>query len=75
MGTKIWFALFPFFHLLMNSLMGVPMTLLFGLQSAYLAELQKDGVQHAVSRYSAANKGCQLPAGSLMLQVQLLPFS
>lgn len=39
--TEIWFVLFPFFHLLMHSLMGVPMTLLFGLQSAYLAELQE----------------------------------
>ena len=39
--TEIWCVLFPFFHLLMHFLMGVPMTLLFGLQSAYLAELQE----------------------------------
>lgn len=39
--TEKWFVLFPFFHLLMHFLMGVPMTLLFGLQSAYLDELQE----------------------------------
>lgn len=50
----------PFFHLLMHSLMGVPMTLLFGLQSAYLAELQERWSEPVVSVcYSVANKDCQ----------------
>lgn len=50
----------PPFHWLLLSLMGVLMTLLFGLQSAFLAELQERwSVQRVVSRYSAANKDCQ----------------
>lgn len=52
--------------------MGVPPTLLFGLQSQLIwLNYNKDGLQHRISRYSAANKGCQpqkADTDSLMLQ-------
>lgn len=60
----------------MQSLMGVPTTLLLGLQSIYLAEFQERwNTAYSFQLPCSKQRLSASDAESLMLQVQLHPFS